>query len=160
MDPRNVTLRPVEAADLPLFFEHQRDPEAVRMAAFASREREAFDAHWARILADPSLVARAIVADDVVVGNAVVFGRDGVREVGYWIGREHWGRGIATRAVQALLEEIAERPLHARVAEHNVGSQRVLERTGFREVGRESGDPADDGTVIVDILYEIGEETA
>jgi RimJ/RimL family protein N-acetyltransferase len=153
-----VVLRAVESGDLPEFFEQQRDPESVRMAAFPSRTREAFDAHWAKILADPTLVKRTIVADGEVVGNVVAFGRDGVREVGYWIARKHWGKGIATRALRALLEEISERPLHARVALHNVGSQKVLERCGFREIGREIGDPAGDGSPIVDLLYRLGEE--
>jgi RimJ/RimL family protein N-acetyltransferase len=148
-----IWLRNVAAEDLPLFFEHQRDPESVRMAAFPSRDREKFDAHWAKILADDTLVKKSILAGDTVVGNAVVFPRDGVLEVGYWIGREHWGKGYASRALAALLTEVRERPLHARVAEHNVGSIRVLERNGFRAVGRETGDPAGDGSEIVDVLF-------
>jgi hypothetical protein len=47
-----IILRPVEPGDLPLFFEHQRDPIAVAMVAFQSRDRAAFDQHWAKILAD------------------------------------------------------------------------------------------------------------
>lgn len=158
MSSPTVTLRPVEAGDLPAFFEHQRDPESVRMAAFKSRDREAFDAHWAKILADPTLVARTIVADGQVAGNAVIFGRDGEREVGYWIARELWGKGIATRALAALLDEFDERPLHARAALHNVGSQKVLERCGFREIGREEGLPGADGTPVVDVIYRLGGE--
>jgi RimJ/RimL family protein N-acetyltransferase len=153
-----VELRAVLPADLPAFYEHQRDPESVRMAAFASRDRAAFDAHWTKILADASNVTRTIVADGEVVGNAAVFGHDGVREVGYWIARERWGKGIATRALGLLLAEVDERPLHARVALHNVGSQRVLERCGFKEIGREIGDPAGDGIPIVDLIYRLGDE--
>ena len=41
-------LREVLVSDLDAFFEHQRDPEATRMAAFPARDREAFDAHWRR----------------------------------------------------------------------------------------------------------------
>jgi hypothetical protein len=47
-----IRLRDVEADDLPLFFEHQRDPIAVAMVAFRSRDRDAFDQHWAKLLAD------------------------------------------------------------------------------------------------------------
>jgi RimJ/RimL family protein N-acetyltransferase len=57
--------------------------------------------------------------------------------VGYWIAAEHWGRGIATRALSLLLELVATRPLHARVARDNVASIRVLERNGFSLTGYE-----------------------
>jgi RimJ/RimL family protein N-acetyltransferase len=65
------------------------------------------------------------------------FVRDGERQVGYWIARDRWGRGIATAALTALLEQVTERPLCARVAAHNRGSLRVLEKCGFRLVGEE-----------------------
>ena len=43
-------------ADLPVFFEHQLDPEATHMAGFPSSDRESFMAHWNRILEDESVV--------------------------------------------------------------------------------------------------------
>ena len=43
-----VGLRDVREADLPIFYEHQRDPDAVRMADFPSREWDPFLAHWLR----------------------------------------------------------------------------------------------------------------
>ena len=60
---------------------------------------------------------------------------DDERDVGYWIGREHWGKGIATAALGALLAELQDRPLFAHVVEHNIGSIRVLEKCGFSNVG-------------------------
>ena len=39
-------LRNVTEEDLPIFFEHQRDAVALRMAAFSSRERDASLTHW------------------------------------------------------------------------------------------------------------------
>lgn len=45
-------------------------------------------------------------------------------------GKEHWG-SVATRALAAFLRLVTERPLHAHVAQHNVGSRRVLEKCGF-----------------------------
>jgi len=146
-DGRTVCLRGVVPSDLPVHFEQQRDPESVRMAAVAPREPAAFDAHWEEVLADPTVVARTIVADGEVAGSAVSFVRDGVRQVGYWIGREQWGRGIATAALRQLLDEIAERPLHATAAAHNLGSLRVLEKCGFRRVGHER-----QGEVVVEVL--------
>jgi len=129
-----VLLREVEPSDLPVFFEHQADPEAVRMAAFPSRDRPAFDAHWARVLADGTVVARTILAGGRVAGNIVCFGPPEAREIGYWIGRAFWGRGIATGAVAAFLEVVPHRPLFGHVARHNAVSIRVLEKCGFRAV--------------------------
>jgi len=126
-----VVLRPVAESDLAVFFEHQRDPQSVAMAAFPSREREAHMAHWAKIMADRSNLLRTILYDGQVAGNIVCWdGTDG-REVGYWVGREFWGQGIATRALTLFLDEFEVRPLYAHVARHNVASRRVLEKCGF-----------------------------
>lgn len=138
----DVVLRPVETADLDALFEHQLDPEAVRMAAFTQKDpsdRAAFDAHWDRLLADDTVVVRAIVTDGDVVGHIAVFGPDGEREVTYWIGRDHWGQGIATQALRALLGIVDHRPLFARAAADNVASLIVLKNCGFEELRRERG---------------------
>lgn len=127
-------MRPVIAEDLPIFFHHQLDTEANRMAAFTSRDpndREAFDAHWKKIISDPAVILRTIVVDGRVVGHIARYDRDGRPEVTYWIGREHWGRGIATAALVVFLREIAVRPLFATAAADNVASIRVLEKCGF-----------------------------
>ncbi len=132
-----VSLRDVQESDLPLFFEHQREPDANRMAAFPPREWDAFVAHWrTKVLADDSNRKQTIVVDDVVVGNVVSWTQDGLRLVGYWIGQAHWGRGIATAALREYSKLERVRPLHAFVAAHNAGSIRVLSRCGFRQVER------------------------
>ncbi len=126
-----VQLRDVKAGDLPLFFEHQRDPIAVAMVAFDSRDRAAFDQHWAKLLADETLLKKAIVADGQVVGNIGSWLSEGKREIGYWIDRALWGRGVATEALSAFLRLEQTRPLHAGVAKHNAASIRVLQKCGF-----------------------------
>jgi RimJ/RimL family protein N-acetyltransferase len=138
--PLDVTIRPVREDDLPILFEHQRDPEANSMAAFPARDREAFMEHWARILSDDALLARAIELDGRVVGNVGSFEFDGRREVGYWIDRAFWGRGVATLALFAFLGEETRRPLFAGVAPHNAGSMRVLEKCGFERTGETGAD--------------------
>ncbi len=136
MSDIGVRLRAVEAADLPAFFEQQLDPESNAMAVSRPRDRVAFDAHWGKILADPRIAARAILADGELAGQISVFPMDGMDAVGYWIARRWWGRGVATRALALLLAEVPTRPLHARVASANGASIRVLERCGFVEIGR------------------------
>jgi RimJ/RimL family protein N-acetyltransferase len=127
----NIRLRTVEPSDIPLFFDDQNDPEALRLAAFTPRERDAFFAHWAKILADPANLNRTIEVDGRVAGNIASFLRGDEREVGYWLGREWWGKGVATEALRIFLEIETRRPLFAGVASHNIGSIRVLQKCGF-----------------------------
>ena len=131
MSSPSVRLRKVREGDLPIFYAHQRDPEAVRMAAFPSRDREAFMAHWAKITREETVITRTIVAGGIVAGNIVSFMRGDTREMGYWLGREFWGRGIATKALHLFLSGHTARPLYAGVATHNAASLRVLEKCGF-----------------------------
>jgi RimJ/RimL family protein N-acetyltransferase len=138
-----IVLREVIEEDLPILFEHQADPVAHRMAGFEPRDREAFMAHWhEKVLGDPRNVSRTILAGGEVVGHVCCFDRDGKREVGYWIARDHWGRGIATEALSRFLAGLPERPLHAGVARGNLGSLRVLAKCGFR-IASEGGDGVD-----------------
>ena len=127
-----IRLRDVEPDDLPIFFEQQLDDDAARMAGFPSRDRAAFDAHWAKnILGDPAAMTQTILFADKVVGNIGSWRQDSVRLVSYWIGKEYWGAGIATQALARMLRVVTERPLHAHVAKHNHASTRVLEKCGF-----------------------------
>jgi RimJ/RimL family protein N-acetyltransferase len=128
----DVLLRDVEESDLPHFFQHQLDPEATRMAGFPARDRGAFMAHWNRVLADASVIKKTILFEGEVAGNIVSFMNSGERDVGYWIGREFWGRGVATRALAGFFRIEARRPLYAGVALHNAASLRVLQKCGFR----------------------------
>ena len=130
-------LRDVLEDDIAVFFDQQNDAEAIRMAVWAPRERDAFYEHWHRILGADDLVAKTIVSGDEVAGNITSWPRDGKRLVGYWLGREFWGQGLATRALRELVGEL-ERPLYAEVATTNIGSIRVLEKCGFHVVGSET----------------------
>jgi Acetyltransferases, including N-acetylases of ribosomal proteins len=127
-----VRLRSVEDRDLDVFFDHQTDPQAVEMAAFPARDKVQFAEHWAKVRADETLLARTIVADGMVAGNIGSWQENGQQLLGYWVGRECWGRGVATQALALFVDEVSIRPLYAHVAVHNVGSIRVLDKCGFR----------------------------
>ena len=107
------------------------------MAAFPGREWDAFVSHWrTKVLAEPSALVKTVESNGRVAGYVASWERDGERQVAYWFGKEHWGQGIATAAVaEFLMVHEMKRPLHAYVARANVGSIRVLEKSGFRALG-------------------------
>jgi RimJ/RimL family protein N-acetyltransferase len=151
-----VSLRDVTEDDLPIFFEHQADPEANQMAAFPARDENAFMVHWTKILDDKNIIKQAIFFDGRVAGNIVCFEMCGKREVGYWIGKEYWGKGIATRALSLFLEYVKTRPLYAHVAKHNIASYRVLEKCGFAVIGEDSQSFNPGGAEVKEFILILG----
>jgi RimJ/RimL family protein N-acetyltransferase len=145
--PDAVTLREVLLGDLSAFYEHQRDPAATAMVDVTARDLEPFMTRWAQILADETITARTALVDGAVAGHLVSWDNDGRREVGYWLGREFWGRGVATRALAAFLGLETTRPLQAHTAAHNIASRRVLEKCGFEVIG-DAHPPADGGQAL------------
>ena len=137
-----VKLRDVTADDLPVFFEHQLDPEAAWMAAFGAagmRDWGEFSARWTRSLNDDTRITRTIMWNGEVAGNVSSFMLFGDPAVGYWLGREYWGKGIATRALAAFLEVVTVRPLYARATQDNIGSLRVMAKCRFVICGEDKG---------------------
>jgi RimJ/RimL family protein N-acetyltransferase len=142
LDASDVILRDVEDSDLPIFFEQQLDPEANFMAAFTAKDptdRVAFEAHWRKIRNDPTITIKTIVVNDLVVGHVSTFEMFGERDVSYWIGREDWGKGIASRALAKFLKEVPVRPLYGRAASDNLASIRVMQKCGFTVLREERG---------------------
>lgn len=151
-----IALRTVTDADLDALFDQMRDPESVRMAAFTPDDpddRPAFDAHMARVRSSPGITLRAVTCDGRLVGSISAFVLDGQTEVTYWIDRAAWGRGIASRALELLMDLVPVRPLYARAASDNVGSLRVLQKSGFKIIGTENSfAPGRNGTIEETIL--------
>jgi RimJ/RimL family protein N-acetyltransferase len=144
-----VELRDIVEDDLPTLFRNQADPEASAMAAFPSRDWEAFVAHQAKIGADPDTQQQTILVDGEVAGDIGSWQAEADRNVGYWIGRSFWGRGVATAALRAFLALETTRPLTAHVAVHNLGSRRVLEKCGFDVVREQHVDAVDELVVLL-----------
>lgn len=165
MSRMRVALRETRREDIAHFYAHQTDPEGMRMVGSVRAnhaDRDEFMARWEMSLMNERIIKRAIVLrpvgdglgaadrprEEIVAGSINCFERvpdPNARacvifpgpEIGYWLGREHRGKGIASEAVRLFLEEVAVRPLYARAASDNVGSIRVLQKAGFREIGRE-----------------------
>ncbi len=152
-----IQLRPVEPADLDIFFAHEQHPDAVWMAAFVPAEwddKNKYDERMQRILTDETIMVRTVLGDGQVVGSVLKY-VDEYPEVSYWIGREYWGCGVATEALRQFLTEFTPRPIRARAAKDNAGSLAVLERNGFRIVGEDAGPAAARMGIVEEYLLEL-----
>ena len=156
---RELFLRNVVNDDLPIFFEHQLDPEANHMAAFTAKDptnQEAFMAHWHSILAEETNIVQTILCNGQVAGSVSSYLDEGKPEVTYWLGKEYWGKGIATWALREFLaNHNPTRPIYARVAKDNLGSRRVLEKCGFQIIGESKGFANARGQEIEEFLLEL-----
>ena len=156
----SVRLRDVSPTDLDIFFLHQTDDLANRMAAFTAKnphDRATFQRHWDQILSDKYCRNQTVVWRGKVAGYVSCFELFGKPSLAYWIGREFWGQGIATAAVRLFLRVVPERPLFARVAADNLGSIRVLEKSGFIRDGMERNYASTRGSEIEEFIFRLGE---
>ncbi len=83
-------------------------------------------------------------------------------ELGYWLAEKYWGRGIMTKAVREMVE-IAFRKydidrIFARPFSNNPGSQRVLEKAGFRLEGRFEKTLIKNDEYLDELIYAIRRE--
>ena len=159
--PNQWRLRNIKNDDLLIFFENQLDPEANHMAAFTAKDptnREAFMAHWQKILTDPTVILQTILVDGRVAGSVSSYEENGKPEITYWLGKEYWGKGVATWALREFLAHHSPaRPMYARVAKDNLGSRRVLEKCGFKVIGESRGFANGRGQQIEELLLVLGE---
>ena len=153
-----IGLRAVRDEDLDAIYDQMRDPVAVRMAAFTAEDpddRAAFDAHISRLRTDPEILLFAITVDGELAGTAGAFPVGPDTEITYWLNRSWWGRGIATRAVELLVDLVPVRPITARAASDNAGSLAVLRKVGFRAVGKEIAFATARGTEIEETVLSL-----
>ena len=84
-----------------------------------------------------------LFAKDTLVGRfnvaGVVRGPFQNAGLGYWVDSDYAGRGLASAAVQRIValarDELGLHRIEASTLRHNVGSQRVLQKAGFQQVG-------------------------
>ncbi len=150
-----VKLRDITEEDLPIFFEQQLDSTANYMAAFTAKDptdKDAFFDHWTKIVADETITIKTILFNGIVTGHVSNFEQFGELEVSYWIGKEYWGHGIATKALSEFLEYIKVRPLYARAAKDNLASIRVLEKCGFKIISEDKGFPTQEARMLKNLI--------
>lgn len=101
-----------------------------------------------------------VVAGQAVGGISLMPGQDIDRvsaEIGYWLGRPFWGRGIMTDAVRAAtlyaFDELHMRRVFAVPFAHNAASRRVLEKAGYVLEGTMKQSAIKDGVILDQYLY-------
>lgn len=159
MTNRNIiTLTKTEKNDLNSFFEFQLDEEAIYLAAFTSKDpgnKTAYIEKYTRHMNDPAIIMLTIKVDDEIAGSISKFVMEGDAEITYWIDKKFWGKGIATTALKELLKIELIRPIYARVAFDNFGSQKVLEKCGFVKTGKDKGFANARGKEIEEYIYKL-----
>lgn len=142
VNENDLVLKPTEIADLRYFFQFQLDAKARYLAAFTSKDstdEAAYLKKMTALLSEPTVHNRTIFVNGRVVGSVAKFEIEGNAEITYWIDRNFWGKGIMTKALHNFLAIETARPILARVAFDNYGSQRVLEKCGFKKTGNDKG---------------------
>ena len=114
---------------------------------------------WACAQASPT--AWAIEINDEAAGGIGIELRSDVErvsaEIGYWLGKVHWGAGIATEALTALTAEAFRRfdltRLYAVPFADHAASVRVLEKAGYLREGHLRRSAIKDGIVRDQLLF-------
>src|SRR5690606_7321770 len=151
-------LRKTEVSDLEHLFQFQIDEEACFMAAFTPKDhadKSAYLSKFTKLLSDPAINNQTILADNIIVGSIAKFVMEGDAEITYWIDKKYWGIGIATEALKEFLAIETTRPLFARAAFDNSGSQKVLEKCGFVKTGSDKGFANARQAEIEEIIYKL-----
>lgn len=151
-----IELAKTTKEDLETLFVFQTNEKGIEMAAFTSEnphDKAAYMTKWSKIIENPAIKMETIRLDGVVVGSVVHFDMMDETNVSYWIDQPQWGKGIATAALKKFVEGANKRPLFARVAFDNIGSQKVLEKSGFKNIGAEQGFANARGKEIEEFVY-------
>ncbi len=155
-----ITLTETEKEDLNAFFQFQLDKEASYLAAFTPKDpndKTAYIEKYSKFLTDPAINMRTIKVNNEIAGSIAKFVREGEAEITYWIDKHFWGKGVATTALKKFLTIEDTRPIFARVAFDNFGSQRVLEKCGFIKTGTDKGFANARQTEIEEFIYKLSD---
>lgn len=149
------TLQPLTPANAPAVLAFEQENRAHFAATVGDRGDDYFarftQHHQDRLAEQASGAGRYyVILDEAgqLVGriNLIIDGAD-VAELGYRIGKQHSGRGLATGAVRAVCQiardDLGLRAVEAAAADDNLASQRVLIKADFTPIG--PADPADVG---------------
>lgn len=153
-----IELNDTNVSDLETLFEFQIDAEANYLAAFTQKDptdKDAYIKKYTKLLSDETVNNKTIFINNEIAGSIAKFEIDNEPEITYWISKDFWGKGIASNALTQFLEIEKARPIYGRVAFDNIGSQKVLEKCGFKKIGTEKGFANARGKEIEEIIYKL-----
>ena len=153
-----IELKDTKVKDLEILFDFQLDEDASYLAAFTPQNRTdktAYIEKFTRVISDETVNNKTIYIDDEIAGSIAKFEIEGEPEITYWIGKKFWGKGIASGALIQFLEIEKTRPIYGRVAFDNIGSQKVLEKCGFKKIGTDKGFANARGKEIEEFIYKL-----
>lgn len=157
-----ISIRPSVAADINDFFEFQLDEAANYMAAFTAKktnDKTAYLEKHTKLLLNPTVNMQTVLAGDTIIGTVTKFEINNEAEVPFWINKPFWGQGIATKALKLFLKTEKKRPLFGHAACDNFGSQKVLEKCGFVNIGMEKGFANARQAEIEEFVYKLDYES-
>lgn len=131
-------------------------------AAQAPEDTIEFIRRTRKQLADNDGFQTAVVCEGVIAGVVGYVGVDWQKRstnIGYWLGKEHQGRGTMTLAVRALVDHALSgwdlNRVEIRAAEENRPSRAIPERLGFRQEGVMRGAELVEGRYLDSVVYSI-----
>jgi RimJ/RimL family protein N-acetyltransferase len=149
LETPRLRLRPYGLADLAAIVAGLNDWTVAQWLArtpypYRPADADAFLAEAAAAHAGGRFAIADRATDRLIGAIGVEHGTDD-RELGYWLAREQWGRGLMSEAVTAIVDHafgtLGVRRLHATTDPDNAASQRVLLKAGFRRIGSQPADP-------------------
>lgn len=160
----SCVLRPFVAADAPSIALHANDRDVwLNLRDRFPHPYSLADAEgWiAAVAARPVQTSFGIDVDGNGVGSISLMLHDDIErksaEIGYWLGRAAWGRGIASDAVRAVtqyaFEQLGMHRVFAVPFATNAASCRVLEKAGYVREGFMRRSAIKDGVVLDQVLY-------
>ena len=143
-----VLLRIVEEADLPALLAINGDDEVTRFLPYPTwrsmADGEAWFARYRALIASTTASQFVVVekASASIIGTCLLFRHEPASErmeLGYVLGRSHWGQGLMREALTALISHAFSayglRRLEAEVNPKNAASDALLRRLGFTHEG-------------------------
>jgi ribosomal-protein-alanine N-acetyltransferase len=142
LETERLLLRPVCAADLPKVAALMADYAVAKNLSTAPHpytlaDAQAFFARHSESRASGGGHVFALIrkSDGAFIGKNGLHAKDGVVEMGYWLGKPYWGRGFGTEAARRVLafgfDELKLERIVAGWFEDNTASGRILAKLGF-----------------------------
>lgn len=145
METERLILRRWEDADAESLYEYAKDPDVGPIAGWpAHRSVDESREIIKNVFSDPEVYAVCLKDDNKAIGAIALklngatdmTDKDDECELGYWIGKPFWGRGLIPEAAEEMIrhgfEDLGMKKIWCGCYDGNVRSERVQEKCGFR----------------------------